>query len=181
MNSISISRRDLALGASGLSLLGIAAPGQASAKPGGEGGKRVRIPADDRLDIIELMARYAWAYDTSNADALAATFTPDGVLEVTGKPMVTDRSGFPAFLAVAAGLRKGREGWQHLTDHHVFADYDGRHCTVYSYYLVPESDATGGDVTLRAMGYYVSHCVRTEEGWLFARREVHRWNGKSPF
>jgi hypothetical protein len=126
------------------------------------------------------MARYAWAYDTSHVEALAATFTPDGVLEVFGKPLVTGRSGFAGFLAMAADMRKDH-GWQHLSDHHVFADYDGRRCKVYSYYLMPESDQTGGNVQVRAMGYYVSHCVRTGDGWLFAKREVLRWNGKQPF
>lgn len=180
-NTASLSRRDLALGASALgastlSLAGLAAaPAQA-----GTGRGRSRIPAEDRLDIIELMARYAWAYDTSHAEALAATFTADGVLEVFGRPLVTKRADFVAFLATAADMRKGN-GWQHLADHHVFADYDGKRCTVYSYYLMPESDASGGNVHLRAMGYYVSHCVNTDEGWLFARREVVRWNGKQPF
>lgn len=174
----SFTRRDIAIGASGLPLMGLAALAPSAAHAAST--KRKAIPADDRLDMMELMARYAWAYDTSMADALAATFTPDGVLEVFGKPLVTGRAGFAAFLAMAADMRKDN-GWQHLSDHHVFKDYDGDRCTIYSYYLMPESDAAGGNVHLRAMGYYVSHCVRTPEGWLFARREVVRWNGKQPF
>jgi hypothetical protein len=73
-------------------------------------------------------------------------------------------------------------GWQHLTDHHVFTQYDGKSCRVYSYYLMPESDNAGGNGHVRAMGYYVSHCVKQPDGrWLFARREVFRWNGKRPW
>lgn len=136
-------------------------------------------PADDRLAIIELIAIYSWAYDTEDGHALASTFTDEGVLEVFGSVKASDRAGFIAMIEEAAAM-KGEHGWQHLTDHHVFRDYDGMHCTVYSYYTMPESDANGGNVTVRAMGYYVSHCVRTPDGWRFARRSVTRWNGKAP-
>jgi len=176
--NMGLRRRDLAIAASGLSLAAMA--GATAAQAGGRDAPRRRIPADDRLDMIELMGRYAWAYDTMNAEALAATFTTDGVLEVFGRPLVTDRSGFAGFLATAAEMRKDR-GWQHLTDHHIFADYDGTRCTVYSYYVMPEADPSGGDVDLRAIGYYISHCVRQGDGWLFARRQVLRWDGKQPF
>lgn len=177
----SFTRRDLALGATGLPLIGLAASADAAAPAVPAGGRaRASVPAEDRLDMIELMARYAWAYDTGMADALAATFTPDGVLEVFGKTLATGRTGFAAFLATAAKMR-GDSGWQHLSDHHVFRDYDGERCRIYSYYLMPESDAAGGNVHLRAMGYYVSHCVRTGAGWLFEKREVARWNGRQPF
>jgi len=174
-----LSRRDLAIAASGLSLAAtVATPAGAAGQA--PASSPVRVPAEDRLDIIELMARYAWAYDTSHAEALGATFTLDGVLEVFGKPLVTNRAGFKQFLAMAADMRKDH-GWQHLTDHHVFADYDGSRCKVFSYYLMPEADASGGDVHVRAMGYYVSHCIRTDAGWLFEKREVLRWSGKQPF
>lgn len=180
-----LSRRSLAAGISGASLAGMAlmaCSGPQKAMAGTPPSARPkRIPADDRLDLIELMARYAWAYDTANEAGLAATFTPDGVIEVFGKPLVTDHAGFGPFLAMAADMR-GDKGWQHLTDHHVFEDYDGKSCKVFSYYLMPESDPKGGEVYLRAMGYYVSYCVRGTDGaWLFARREVFRWTGKQPF
>lgn len=127
-----------------------------------------------------MMARYAWAYDTEDAAALASTFTPDGSLEVFGNVTVHSPTEFPAFLDQARQL-KGEHGWQHLADHHLFRDYDGQNCIVYSYYLMPESDRQGGNVTLRAMGYYVSACSRTPRGWRFTKRSVVRWNGAAPF
>lgn len=135
--------------------------------------------ADDRFALLELIARYAWAYDTEDAAALAATFTEDGVLEVWGKVMASGRAAF-APLIDQARMMKGEHGWQHLADHHIFRDYDGQRCTIYSYYTMPESDDSGGNVTVRAMGYYISHCQRTNEGWLFEKRSVARWNGKAP-
>jgi|GEM_PF-1217823 len=179
-----ISRRGLTrlLGAAG----GLLVSAQVSAasnmdEPGAAMRKAegARLSADDRLEIIELMARYAWAYDTEDAQALASTFTADGSLEVFGKLLVKHPSEFQAFLAQAKEM-KGEHGWQHLADHHLFRDYDGQTCTAYSYYLMPEGDRQGGNVTLRAMGYYTSNCVRTAGGWRFSKRSVVRWNGKAP-
>ena len=136
-------------------------------------------PADDQLAIIELMARYAWAYDTDDAHALASTFTEEGILEVWGKVMASNKADFEQIISQGHAMR-GDHGWQHLTNHHLFRDYDGQNCTVYSYYTMPESDPNGGNVTLRAMGYYVSHCVRIGGDWFFKKRSVSRWNGKAP-
>lgn len=138
-----------------------------------------RPSAEDRMDIIELMARYAWAYDTQDAAALASTFTADGMLVVFGNALVSRPAEFPAFIAQAKAM-KGDHGWQHLADHHLFRDYDGQHCTVYSYYIMPEGDQQGGNVNLRAMGYYISHCIRSADGWRFSKREVVRWSGQAP-
>jgi ketosteroid isomerase-like protein len=173
----SLTRRDLARAAAATGLAG-AAPALVATPAAG--ATVPRLSAEDRLDIIELMARYAWAYDCLDAAALAATFTPDGILAVSGKVMAQGQAGFASFIATAAAMRQAN-GWQHLTDHHVFTAHDATHCTVHSYYLMPESDAAGGNVHLRAMGYYESLCQRTRQGWRFARREAIRWNGRQPF
>ena len=136
-------------------------------------------PADDRLELIELMARYAWAYDTADAAALAATFTADGELEVFGNVLAGGALGFAGFFEQARAMR-GDQGWQHLADHHLFREYDGRSCTIASYYTMAQGDAAGGNVAMRAMGYYLSRCTRTPAGWRFARRSVVRWNGQAP-
>lgn len=40
------------------------------------------LTPEDRLDILDLMARYAWAIDTGDTDAYVACFTPDAVLNM---------------------------------------------------------------------------------------------------
>lgn len=140
----------------------------------------VPIPVQVRMDILELMALYAWAYDTDNAERLRDTFTPDGVLEVFGNVLAGGRIGFEEFIATAREMKDGH-GWQHLADHHVFRDYDGTCCTVYSYYALLQGNEQGADGIVRAMGYYVSRCVLTAAGWRFAHRSVVRWTGKAPF
>lgn len=173
-----ISRRRLAIAAMGSALTGIAVP---TATPAAATRRAAtHVPADDKLSIIELMARYAWAYDTSDVAGFTQTFTADGIIEIFGNVLVRGWHDVPAFLATAYEMRKGN-GWQHLTDHHVFEEYDGKRCTVYSYYLMPEGDPSGSNVHLRAMGYYVSRCVKIGNDWLFSKRSVFRWNGKKPW
>lgn len=183
MTSNPVTRRNIAQIAAAAALGASASVASARAPGPVENGharpSRLQPPADDRLEIIELMARYAWAYDTQDARGLASTFTPEGELIVFGNVLISGHGDIPAFLEQAA-LMRGDHGWQHLTDHHLFRDYDGQRCAVYSYYTMPESDAQGGNVNMRAMGYYVSDCLRTESGWKFARRAVFRWNGQAP-
>jgi SnoaL-like domain len=169
-----ISRRRFAAAATGAVMAGSSTVTQAAR------ATAAQVPADDKLSLIELMARYAWAYDTNDVDGFAATFTPMGKLVVFGNELAHDRSSIATFLESAVKMR-GEHGWQHRTDHHVFRDFDGRHCTIYSYYLMPESDPAGGNVHLRAMGYYISYCQKSAGQWLFQKREVVRWNGKTPW
>jgi hypothetical protein len=40
-----------------------------------------KVPVEDRLEIMELFAKYAWALNTGDADAVVALFAEDGYLE----------------------------------------------------------------------------------------------------
>ncbi|MGE0308203.1 MAG: nuclear transport factor 2 family protein [Acidimicrobiia bacterium] len=64
-----------------------------------------RLSADDRLEIIDLLGRYSWAFDARDGDAYARTFTHDGVMQgpVTAIEGVEQLTGwardYPASLA----------------------------------------------------------------------------------
>ena len=45
-----------------------------------------KVPLEDRVEIEELMARYAWALDTGDLDGYADCFHPDGWLEGGSDP-----------------------------------------------------------------------------------------------
>ena len=40
-----------------------------------------KLPVEDRLDIQELFAKYAWAIDMGDIDAVVACFAEDGYLD----------------------------------------------------------------------------------------------------
>ncbi len=128
------------------------------------------MSADDRLDILDLFARYAWAYDCGDADAYAAVFTSDAVL--------SDELGFRADGrdAIREGIKsyfdlRGESVWQHHNDH-LRIEGDGDACTVHSYWAVIEHRNDGG-FGVGSLGWYVSQCVRTPEGWRFQSRRFN--------
>lgn len=169
-----LTRRAVArLGATIAAASALPATAQAADRPS------ARLPPGDRLEIIELIARYAWAYDTGHLEDFLDTFTPDGSMIGFG----TLIEGKPAIRTFIAGIiaARGTAGWQHLTDHHVFRDVGAKSCTVYSYYMMAEVDPQGGNGQVRAAGYYISHCRKDGGAWRFARREVCRWNSQRPW
>ncbi len=128
------------------------------------------MSADDRLDILDLFARYAWAYDCGDAEAYAATFTQDAVL--------SDELGFRADgrEAIRKGIvtyfeLRGASVWQHHNDH-LRIEGDGSSCVVHSYWAVIEHRVDGG-FGVGSLGWYVSHCVKTAEGWRFVSRRFN--------
>lgn len=171
------SRRELAR--LGIAAAGMTLPAILSVPAAAATGTTRRIPTADRLEIIELIARYAWAYDTNEVEDLLATFTPDGTMWTFGE-LVGGRDKIAEMIAGNA-TRRGSAGWQHLTDHHVFRDFTGKSVTVYSFYTMIEADVTGANGRVRAIGYYTSYCRKVGNEWLFARRDVTRWNGKRPW
>ncbi|MGE0114388.1 MAG: nuclear transport factor 2 family protein [Steroidobacteraceae bacterium] len=166
-----VSRRQfasLALGAgtaSGLSTTALAAAPVAT-----------RIGADDRFAILELMARYAWAYDAGDAELFADTFTPDGVLVAWGEEAGKGRDGLIA-LAEQLFEKRGEQDWLHMVDHHVFQG-DAKGCVVYSYYHMLEGSRTEKRFSVRSFGYYVSYCKKLQGEWYFTKRTINRWNSK---
>ena len=63
-----------------------------------------RLTADDRLDIMDLIARYAHTLDTGDLDGYVNNFAPDGVLfeEHKGRDAIREY--------VAMLMRQGRAG-----------------------------------------------------------------------
>jgi hypothetical protein len=163
-----VTRRAIAALAAGGATLAVLPPAQAADKPR-------NIAIADRLELLELIARYSWAYDCGDADAFADTFVADGAIIAWGQEVARGRAGLLAF-ARARFAERGDKDWQHLTDQHVFIG-SGARCHVYSYYSMLEGTRTDPrQFQVRSFGYYDSDCERTANGWGFRSREIKRWN-----
>ncbi len=131
----------------------------------------------DRLEIQDLLARYAWALDTGDIEALLACFTPDAVVieEVFEDP---DRW-------------EGHDGIRRLARHYSAApDFPGRQhhvsqvlisgtaeqCAVRSFAFVTECRGEPPYV-LRFAGYYEDDVIKRRGRWLFSRRVIRLWDG----
>jgi ketosteroid isomerase-like protein len=127
-----------------------------------------RMTADDRLDIFDLFARYAWAYDCSDADAYSETFAPDGVLADADQMRVVGR------IAIRRAIRKffemrGTSLWQHHNDH-LRIEGNSQECTVWSYWAVLEHRQIDDYHGVGKLGYYFSRCVKLDGRWYLKER-----------
>lgn len=126
------------------------------------------MTAEDRLDIFDLFARYAWAYDCGDADAYAAVFTADGLLADEGELHAEGRPAIRAAIATFFDLR-GANVWQHHNAH-LRMSGDGSACTVWSYWAVLERRHADGGYGVGSLGYYLSRCVKQDGAWYFSER-----------
>lgn len=166
--SRNVSRRAIA----GLAGLAAGSAALAAAPPRAAFGA---IALADRMEILELIARYGWAYDCGDAAAFADTFVADGILSAFGQEAARGRDALMAF-ARDRFAERGDKDWQHITDHHVF-EAAGARCNVYSYYSMFEGTREDPRTfRVRSFGWYSSDCERTAAGWRFRARGIHRWD-----
>lgn len=130
--------------------------------------------AADRLAIEDLFARYAWAIDTADVDAVMELFVPDCVIEDT----VVNRlfEGLDAARDFASYFRN-REvfpGRQHWVGQAVMTMDGENTCRIRSFGMASHLYSTGANY-LTYLGSYDDTVVRTSEGWRFQERRYFSW------
>lgn len=122
----------------------------------------------DRLEIADVLYRYATALDTRDLELLREVFTPD-VVYVMG--VRGELSGVDAIVRKLDEVLGGLEATQHLITNPVIeVDGDTARSTSYvraQHYLT--GNGTGGN-TLDMGGSYRDELVRTAHGWRIERR-----------
>ncbi len=119
--------------------------------------------AADRIEITELLHRYAHAVDSANFDLLAEVFTPDATLDfgsvdqyVEGESIVKGigaiRSWFEKALAPFPGVL------HFMTNHRIELDGDEA-----------RSETLMQVLHMSMGGIYRGHAIRTKAGWRFDR------------
>jgi 3-phenylpropionate/cinnamic acid dioxygenase small subunit len=115
----------------------------------------------DRLDIHELLARYARGIDTRDWELWKSVFTDDAVVDYS-------RSGVPSGSRdeVADVLRTAFDTIPWATHHitNVEIDLDGDAARVRAMYFNP-MQLPGMDAPSSTGGYYFHDLVRTPDGW----------------
>jgi hypothetical protein len=132
------------------------------------------LTLQDRVEISDLFARYAWCLDTRDIEGFATNFAPDGAIEMPG---------VGRFVGRAEVLRYGKlltddpayPGRQHFIAQSLF-DGDGNRCRVRSYAMVTSRKSDGAYAVL-SLGHYNDVCVKLEGRWVFAERVFQRWAG----
>jgi uncharacterized protein (TIGR02246 family) len=134
-----------------------------------------RLTADDRLDIMDLIARYAYTLDTGDLDGYVDNFAPDGVLFAQHH----GREAIRAYVRMlmdegrAGPLPDGDVAYRHFVGSPVI-DGHGERATVHSYLLWVNM---GTDPPVSAAAEYTDECVKLDGRWLFQTRLLTRLAG----
>jgi 3-phenylpropionate/cinnamic acid dioxygenase small subunit len=135
---------------------------------------RERLPAEDRLDVAELIARHAWCVDTADVDGWVATFTTDGVFDLPGGRRYQGHDQLRAYME-AQVQAKPFPGQQHHVSQ-IVIEGAGSPCSVRSHLLSTQRMSTGATV-IYGLGSYADTCVKVDGEWRFAKRIYRPWSG----
>ena len=121
-----------------------------------------------KLEITDVLYRYATALDTRDWGLLGEVFAPDAVYTIGVHGEFVGPSAIGAKIASLIG---GYESTQHLITNPVI-DIDGDRarasCYLHAQHYLPDQ-RTGGN-TYEMGGTYRDELVRTPDGWRIARR-----------
>jgi len=130
------------------------------------------LSLEDRMDILELFARYAWAYDGGDAEAYVRVFTEDAVLADENGVLGTGHAEIgKAMMSFVDGWKGGIS--RHLNDQHVFYG-NAQEATVYCYWAVAVTNSQDGKTDWLSKGVYVTEVVKTDDAWLIKKRTFYR-------
>jgi len=133
----------------------------------------------DRLEIQDLIARYAHAIDDQDWDALDRVFTPDAVIDYTDLGGAKgSRAETKAYLAQAM---PAFSAFQHLSTT-TKLDITGDTAKARTILFNPMVMQHEGEERVFFIGlWYCDDLVRTEDGWRIAhRREQKCWSFNAP-
>ena len=119
----------------------------------------------DRLEIDELLTRYATAIDTKNFDLLDQVFMPDAHLDYTTAGGIA--GDFPTVKAWLAEVLPHFPHYQHVVGNRNVT-LDGDNATSVSAFFNPMVMQNGD--TFFCGGEYRDKLVRTADGWRIADR-----------
>ena len=123
----------------------------------------------DRIEIDDLLTRYATAVDTKDWDLYRTVFTDDAVIDYTSAGGI--RGSLGEVVEWLSHALKLFPMTQHLiTNRHVVLEGDTATGRSYYYNPLGRPDGTGGMQLLFFGGYYNDRFRRTADGWRIAER-----------
>ena len=139
---------------------------------------RPRLSADDRLDIMDLIARYASTLDAGDLDGYVNNFAPDGVLfeNHRGQDAIREYVAMLMRQGRAGPLPNGDVAYRHFVGAPTIDGGDGQ-AGVRSYLLWVNM---GSDPPVSAAAEYTDRCVKLDGRWVFQSRTLRRLAGRFP-
>ena len=134
--------------------------------------------ANDRAQILNLMARYSHALDFRDPETFASTFAPNGVFhwargEIKGRKAIRDWLASDTYDLA----RSAEEGaWPAAVRHFITnqaVEVNGEEARALSYWFQFTNPTAGRDETkVLLFGHYEDKLVKIEGEWYFAYRNI---------
>jgi len=123
----------------------------------------------DRLEIDDVLSRYAWSIDTRNFDGLDDVFTPDAHVDYTSAGGI--KGAYPEIKAWLAKVLPSFHAYQHIVaNRDIKIDGDTATSRAEFYNPMGQSDADGKVTFFFVGGEYHDELVRTAKGWRIKQR-----------
>jgi hypothetical protein len=129
--------------------------------------RTVTLPIEDRIALGELVSRYNQAVDHHEAEAWAATFTPDGALIANGIVRATGTGELTEYIAVRR--RTGKPKLRHWVNN-LLVEGDGDRARLRLYIMA--FNIGPGLGAPYVMGEYDDVAVKIDGTWLFESRHM---------
>jgi hypothetical protein len=133
--------------------------------------------AEDKVLIQELLARYAWSFDTGDVEGFVACFAQDAVLCEDVFEEVDRWTGRDEIRGMAERFfsHPGFPGRQHHASQ-VLIEGSAERCRVRAFCFVIEPRPDQPCLVLFS-GYYDDVVVKVDGRWLFRERVIRHWSG----
>lgn len=137
------------------------------------------LTAEDRLDIMDLVARYASTLDAGDLDGYANNFAPDGVLfgRQFGREAIREYVAQLMKEGRAGPLPNGDVAYRHYAQSVTIDAESETRARVHSYLLWV---FMGEDPPVKAAAEYVDEVEKIDGTWYFKSRTLNFAAGKRP-
>lgn len=139
-----------------------------------------KLCVEDRLDVQELFARYAWALDLGDVEGVLDCFTGDGVLDHLWQGK---RHGHEEIRSALHELWYDRPSWwygrQHLANHFLLSR-DGDTVRARAFFSILQFNVEYRTNFVFGIGTWDNRCVREDDGvFRFSLVQVNAWRQAS--
>jgi uncharacterized protein (TIGR02246 family) len=134
----------------------------------------IAISAQDYADIMQVVSRYAWAFNTGDLKALGETFTPDGILQGSSGQRHEGRKaiiGYARQLVNTAVFR----GRQHMIYNFLVEKAAVDRYQTRSYWSVIYWNGETNEKRMDSTGYSEDIFVKIDGKWFFSERLIFHW------
>ncbi len=134
-----------------------------------------KLSAEDRLDIMEFFAKYAWAIDSGDAEGVLKCFAEDALFDHLWQGKMV---GHEKIRRAFEELWYDRPSWwigrQHLANHFVI-EREGEGARVKAFFSILQYNVEYRTNFVFGIGTWDNFCVKRGGRWVFQSLKVNTW------